>query len=375
MALPLDLTGVSPANRITGELVQLLADGSKPYRLIIPTFGPFFTESLVVRAVIQERSLNAYQLYTSVVLEKWRDYYPVLSYIEASGRTGKSVMAAIIIPDVALKADITLEYQSLGGAAQLPANVAQIDYTRVGFDPMVQNYAEAFSIDVQYEHHRAEVRLDNRVDGLDFIEALESAASIFALPTQVHTPLGLLAHLTDYDNPHFEDKASVQLASAPNWGVATPSDAVAGTRSDLYVTPQAAAAAVGSRDNVPEATPTTPGTAVLNLGLSSSDATDNVKVLTSGGLLNLKRSPTANAIRDLFNNNRQQVNFTPVPIVYPVTCLGQTCFNFTDLLSAVELHLGMKNIQGSASRKCIWIPNDVPAPVLTVTPVSATFGQ
>lgn len=373
MALPLDLSGKDPGNRITGEVVQLLADGSKPYRLIIPSFGPFFTESLVVRAVIQERSLNAYQLYTSVVLEKWRDYYPVLSYVEATSRSGKSVMAAIIIPDTALKAEITLEYQSLGGPAQLPQGVAQIDHSATGFDPRTQNYAQAFGFDVQYDYYEPEINKDNRVDGQDFVEALESAASIFALPTQVHTPLGLLQHLSDTDNPHFESKATVQLASAPNWAVANEADAVAGLRKDLYVTPKAAAAAVGSRENVPEATDVVLGTAVLNLGLSASDATDDAKALTSAGLLNLKRSATPNAIRDLFENGRQQVNFQPLPIIYPVSCLGVTCFNFTDLLQAVEANLNMKNIQGSATRSCIWIPNDVPAPVLSVTPVNATF--
>lgn len=373
MALPLDLSAKDPGNRITGEVIQLLPDNTKPHRVIIPSFGPFFTETLVVRAVVQEQSLSSYPIASSVVLEKWRDYYPVLSYVEATSRSGKSVMAAIIISDVALRADITLEYQSLGGPAQLPLGVAQVDHSATDFHPTVQNYTQAFGISAEYAYYEPEVNRDNRIDGQDFVEALESAAAVFALPTQVHTPLGLLQHLSDTDNPHFEDKASIQLANAPNWAVASEADAVAGLSRDLYVTPKAAAAAVGSRDNVPEATAVTPGTAVLNLGLSSADATDDSKALTSAGLLNLKRSATPNAIRDLFENGRQQVNFQPLPITYPVMCLGATCFNFTDLLQAVEASLNMSNIQGSATRSCIWIPNDVPAPDLSVTPVSATF--
>jgi hypothetical protein len=52
---------------------------------------------------------------------------------------------------------------------------------------------------------------------------------------------GLSTHLVDYANPHRVTKTQVGLGNVQNFGVATIQDAVDGTSSELYLTPNVVA--------------------------------------------------------------------------------------------------------------------------------------
>ncbi len=98
--LPLDVTGLSLANKIEGESHSPLP-GTR--RLIIPRYGAFYQDNLRVFDPATDTDLVGSQ-YTLVDL--WSD---------ASARSGKSVFNSIIVTDPAAPAEIAITYQAYGG--------------------------------------------------------------------------------------------------------------------------------------------------------------------------------------------------------------------------------------------------------------------
>lgn len=100
----LDPTGVNPDNFVSGELHTL---NDLPVRVIVPRYGPFFTEGLVVYDHLSQRALI-----------KGADYrIPVISQ-EATLRHGKEIADAILIENQAVASQVRISYQTLGGDYQ-----------------------------------------------------------------------------------------------------------------------------------------------------------------------------------------------------------------------------------------------------------------
>ena len=97
---PLDLTAVSPTNRIEGErrVISLNTE-----RAFVPTAGPFYTESFVM-----------YNDATGEELRPVDDYILVQPFAQASLRTGKDVQSAIILK-VEAPIEVRFDYQVVGG--------------------------------------------------------------------------------------------------------------------------------------------------------------------------------------------------------------------------------------------------------------------
>jgi hypothetical protein len=101
---PLDKTGVSPANLVTGEPQTMV---SRPVRAIAPVYGSFFSESLVITDTANNTVLtgtgNNPQYYAAELMEL------------PSRMTGKEVCGIIIITDQTVSNNVTITYQALGG--------------------------------------------------------------------------------------------------------------------------------------------------------------------------------------------------------------------------------------------------------------------
>ena len=98
---PLDPTGVSPNNKVEGEEHTLLA---RPIRAIAPSYGAFFTESLVV-----------YEKNNPTPLVPNVDYYSAELYEVPTAKYGKEICSVIVITNSNVGSDIVIEYQALGG--------------------------------------------------------------------------------------------------------------------------------------------------------------------------------------------------------------------------------------------------------------------
>lgn len=107
---PEDLTGVNPDNRILNEIHTISPyTSSKPRRVIIPNFRPFFTDTTY---------LKVYDLGSStplIPLVKDADYKCVELSEEASLAAGKEVCQSIIIENINVSTNVSISYQTVGG--------------------------------------------------------------------------------------------------------------------------------------------------------------------------------------------------------------------------------------------------------------------
>lgn len=129
---PVDLLGIAPSNKISGEVRKIVVNGD---RIFIPTGGPFFTKSLKVWA-------------GTTLLTVKKDYQAIDLNRDATIDSGKEVCNAIQIKHAATT--FTLEYQVIGGeytdmAEELasfikgtPINdLTKLDYSKVLYKPLV----------------------------------------------------------------------------------------------------------------------------------------------------------------------------------------------------------------------------------------------
>lgn len=97
---PLDPTGVNVNNLVMNEAHTL---PNRLVRVISPIYGAFFTESVVIRDTANNQVLTSSQ-YDAVELFE----VPTAKY-------GKEICGIILIKDTTVSANVTLQYQALGG--------------------------------------------------------------------------------------------------------------------------------------------------------------------------------------------------------------------------------------------------------------------
>lgn len=98
---PLDLTGRQPNNLVLGE-PQSLPNGIN--RAIVPNYGAFYAESLVIRDAV-----------SGAILVPREQFKAVQLYQEATERTGLEVCAVVVVTDSSVSALIEIDYQAIGG--------------------------------------------------------------------------------------------------------------------------------------------------------------------------------------------------------------------------------------------------------------------
>lgn len=100
---PLDITGVSATNLISGEVHTLSAPALM--RLIVPNLGAYFTDSLQVVQTVDA---------VDVVLTKGVQWVASELLVKPTLHIGKEIHCCVLIKDVTLTGDIKLSYQALG---------------------------------------------------------------------------------------------------------------------------------------------------------------------------------------------------------------------------------------------------------------------
>lgn len=113
---PLDLTGKNTNNLVLGEPHEL-SQGEN--RAVVPNYGAFFSESIVVRDADTGR-----------VLKPREDFQAAQLYQEATQRTGLEVCAAIVVTDSNASKNIEVDYQAIGG---------EFSYSVVGLRKMLED--------------------------------------------------------------------------------------------------------------------------------------------------------------------------------------------------------------------------------------------
>lgn len=244
---PLDGTGVSPDNLVTGEEHQL---SNRTIRVAAPTYGGFFAESVKVK-----------DLATDMLLVRGIDYIFGELFEFPTGRYGKEIFGLIVInkPDVS---QISIDYQALGGeySYSMEALIAMVD--TIGFDDRpvawgnildrpaafepashLHDIGDVYGFEYvvhSIERLRAAVLMGDVVSHDEIYRYIDRVADEQALLIQSVTN-SLNEHIHDYNNPHQTNKGQVGLGNLQNYGVATQAQMNDGVASNVYLTPNTVA--------------------------------------------------------------------------------------------------------------------------------------
>ena len=247
---PLDLSGVSPLNRVAGEPHVL---GTSNRRSVIPSYGPFYTRGLVVRNKV-----------TGQVLEKMTQYKAIQLVPKPTKASGQTVCAALVIEDSTVT-EVEIDYQVVGGEYSTsieaienmiaalavdnrPVKWGQIIGKPNAFPPtshlhdVGDIYGFEYTVAALYSirdailvgdqaSHQELIDMFTRMVG-DVDAELDALRLLFQ------------AHVNDKENPHQVNATQVGLGNVQNFSIATQPEAEQGTATNRYMTPQRVAQAI-----------------------------------------------------------------------------------------------------------------------------------
>ncbi len=269
---PLDTTGRNPNNLVVGEIHDIgVVTPTRRNRVIVPIYGPYFTEGLRIRV----RSTGQY-------LQPRTQYVCTEFYQAATKRTGLEVCAAIVITDTLVPSDLEIQYQVVGGEFSLPTSVLQEAINNLDIDTRPVKWGDIIGLPDAFppSDHLHDL---GDIYGFEYLipplEAITQAiltgsgAMEDAIKAWVRTQIedmdarldivrdNFNEHVDDRDNPHDVNKAQVGLAFVENFALPSTTEATAGTSNSHYMTP------LRTREAIK---------AILNVDLKAhTDRTDN----------------------------------------------------------------------------------------------------
>ena len=240
---PLDPTGTSTDNLVVGEEHTL---SNRQVRCIAPTYGGYYTDSLIVT--------NAA---TNQILVRGTDYVCGELFEFPTGRYGKEICGVIVIKNASIL-KVKIKYQALGGdySYSMDAIVAMIENLDLSsrpvawgdiigrpaiFDPASHLHDAGDIYGFEYVVHSIErlrmAILTGDVASHDEIYRYVDAwgESLQDITDGIQQQLD--AHMSDFNNPHRVTKAQVGLGLVENLPLATTVIANAGVSNAHYVTP------------------------------------------------------------------------------------------------------------------------------------------
>lgn len=229
---PFDPTGKLASNLIPAEMQILTAQNYRDYHLIVPNAAPYFVNSLVI--TFKDTQGNVRTLTEGV------DYVCTHMFHDASLACAAPIAGSISFYNTLLAGQIQLKYQTLGGIWTLDADaIAKILADRL-HNPRITTWEQVTEQPVTFPVIDHEWNLVDLVGMSEVVTAINEIADMLRQTGST----GLAAHLADFNNPHRTTAAQVNLGNVPNFAKATTADAQAGVRDDLFMTPAMVAAAI-----------------------------------------------------------------------------------------------------------------------------------
>lgn len=242
---PLDLTGENPNNLVLNEPQTLL---NNPNRAIVPNYGTFYTQGLIIYDAANP----------STPLTKNTQYVCAQFNQTISDETGLEAMDVIVITDPSVSNNILITYQVVGGeyAYSVDALIAmlatlQLDDRSVAWGQILGK-PTAYP-PTQHLHDIGDTYgweyVVNALDDLRQAILVGDQGQVAAMEAYVNSAIASLnttltgytgmmsAHIADHNNPHQVTPAQIGLGLVQNYGVAQAADVIAGTATNLYVTP------------------------------------------------------------------------------------------------------------------------------------------
>ena len=224
-AYPLDPTGLSPGNKITDEVHVLTEINAATYRILIPTFAPFYLDNLVLKHI------DSTGIVTTLIPDV--DYTICLPYVGASRSIGKMIHGGITINTLLVNGLLKIDYQTLGGDWCADASIVRSRLADLIYNPrttiwdMVTNKPNAFP---PINHPQDFDTFYGQKELIDSVNKLS-----LTIATGVNPSLDIIKHLTNNNNPHSVSKAQIGLSLVENHSTATDNDVLHLNPVDKYV--------------------------------------------------------------------------------------------------------------------------------------------
>ncbi len=250
---PLDETGINPTNLVVNEPHDI---GHAQQRAFVANHGPFYNKGFIVRDSV-----------TGNVLVPREQYLLVQPYQEACIRTGLEVSSVIWITDATVSNEITITYQVVGGEFSWSAYALKQMVEDLEIDNRPVQWGDIIGTPVLFPptphlHDLGDTYgweyISRKLEDVYRAILLGDEASHDELRQQFmyyDQQLQLLIdalrqsvedHAADTNNPHNTTKTQVGLGSVQNYGIATLTEAQAGTVNNKYMTPYLVAQAASA---------------------------------------------------------------------------------------------------------------------------------
>ena len=192
-----DPTGTLPANLVVGEQQILTSVNGLDFRLIVPEFGPYFLDSLVVKIKNLDNTVRT--------LKPGIDYVPSHWFIAASRACAKPIYGSISIMDDTLAGALSLTYQTLGGIWSVSlTSIAEI-LSDTLHNPRTTSWDEVIDKPIAFPPIDHEWNLVDMVGASEVYESINGVRDAI-IASQVS---GLPAHVANKENPHQVTAAQV----------------------------------------------------------------------------------------------------------------------------------------------------------------------
>lgn len=225
---PFDPTGTSPDSLVENELHTLTEINDITYRILIPTFSPFYLYNLEV--------VHVDSLGNETPLTEGVDYNPALPYMAASRGVGKFLYGGLAFINTYTNGVIKLKYQTLGGEWCADANYVYEQLVDYVYNPRTVWWDQLTNVQDLFPP------IPHDEDAADFYghEALLTALEgirLAILNQNIAGQLGtVFAHLLNQNNPHQVHKGQIGLADVENLGLATDQECLDRVEANKYIT-------------------------------------------------------------------------------------------------------------------------------------------
>lgn len=226
---PFNPYGNDPNALVLNELQALQDPGRDDFYFIIPKAAPFFAKSLVVRDDV-----------TGTVYTEGVDYVVGHWFVEAMNQTGRPLAGSIRFLKRSIGGVVSLTYQTLGGEWGFDDAAILKELSNKAVNPLSRAWAQIDVLPATFPP----IPHEQRVDELIGFEEVVSEISKIADAITATGDSNESQHALSTNNPHSVTKAQVGLGNVENYSMATNAEAIAGLRSDRFMSPATTRTAV-----------------------------------------------------------------------------------------------------------------------------------
>ncbi len=213
---PFDSTGLSSDNLVVQELHTLTQVNAAPYRMLIPTFAPFYLNNLAIEHIDLQGAVS--------LLIEGVDYYSALPYLGAMRSTGKLIYGGIPFISNLVQGTIRITYQTVGGDFCCDSAYVYERLLETEYNPRTTWWDRLSNVQALFPP----VQHDNSLDDVYQIEVLFNhleniRSAILESPTKV--PGSYVAHMLER-NPHGLTKEDLGITPIANLALVTDQEVV-----------------------------------------------------------------------------------------------------------------------------------------------------